>query len=81
MSDDVKTWYGPHACGVCGVTIVKAATEQGGAELEPPESLMRVFRRGSETGNVDLVYPQTWTPHVHHEGVIAVGDPTVIAPV
>lgn len=58
-------WYGPHACAVCGVEIVKAAREQGGQELEPPELLMRIYRRGAENGNPDLVYPMAWTTHVH----------------
>ena len=63
--ESVRTWYGPHACEVCGVTIIKAAREDGGAEFEPPERLMRVYRRGSESADVDLVYPMTWKPHVH----------------
>jgi hypothetical protein len=67
MSSEIN-WYGPHACSVCGVTIVKAAREQGGQELEPPERLMRVFHRGSEVGNPDLVYPSIWIPHVHRKG-------------
>lgn len=58
-------WYGPHACAVCGVTIVKAAREQGGAEFEAPARLMRAFQRGSEAGDPELVYPMTWKPHVH----------------
>lgn len=58
-------WYGPHACEVCGVVIVKAAIEQGGEELEPPNILMRVFRMGAESGNPDIVYPLAWKKHVH----------------
>jgi hypothetical protein len=57
-------WYGPHACQSCGVTIVKAAREQGGAEFEPPARLMQVYHRGSEAQQVDLVYPQVWAPHI-----------------
>lgn len=60
-------WYGPHACAVCGVIIVKMAIEQGGQELEPPEALLRVFHRGSESSNQELVYPMTWAPHTHRE--------------
>lgn len=83
------TWYGPHACAVCGVTIVKAAREQGGAEYEPPDQLMRVFARGAENGNPDLVYPMAWKPHVHrpHPGniveiqkVATWEEPSAIAP-
>lgn len=62
---DEIVWYGPFACDVCGVTIVKAANKQGGAELEAPERLMRVFHRGSEAGDVQVVYPMTWKSHVH----------------
>ncbi len=65
MADEQIVWYGPHACSVCGVVIVKAAAESGGEELEPPARLMRVYQRGSESGDVDLVYPATWKPHVH----------------
>ncbi len=65
LNVDATTWYGPHACAVCGVEIVKASREQGGAEFEPPERLMRVFQRGSESSNPDLVYPMVWKPHVH----------------
>ena len=65
MSENISTWYGPHGCRVCGVTIVKAAREDGGAEFEPPDRLMRAYRRGCEAFDVDLVYPMTWTPHVH----------------
>ncbi len=67
MSDETVVWYGPHACEVCGVTIVKAARESGGAEFEPPARLMRVFNRGAEAGDVDTVYPAVWMPHVHRE--------------
>lgn len=68
MADEKQeiVWYGPHACSVCGVTIVKAAAESGGEELEPPKRLMRAFHRGSESGDPDLVYPATWKPHVHN---------------
>lgn len=67
MVDEKKEviWYGPHSCSVCGVIIVKAAMESGGEELEPPARLLRVFNRGSESGDPDLVYPTTWKPHVH----------------
>jgi hypothetical protein len=58
-------WYGPHPCGVCGETIVKAALESGGAEFDVPEILMRVYDRGSEARNPGLVYPMVWKPHVH----------------
>lgn len=58
-------WYGPHQCAECGVMIVKAARESGAAEFEPPDVLMRVFLRGAESGNPEVVYPITWTPHVH----------------
>lgn len=60
-----NVWYGPHNCEVCGVTIVKASREQGGSEFEPPARLMRVYRRGSESDDVDVVYPMVWKPHVH----------------
>jgi hypothetical protein len=50
QSDDI-VYYGPHACGVCGVMIVKAAREQGGAEYDAPSG---------------PIYPNTrWRPHVH----------------
>lgn len=66
MAEENKSiWYGPHACSVCGVTIVKAAREDGGAEYEPPARLLEIYRRGAQNGDVDLVYPMTWTPHVH----------------
>ena len=68
MTDDVKTWYGPHACSVCGEMIIKAAVDEGGAELDVPERLMRIYQRGAESGNVDLVYPMVWRPHVHGTG-------------
>jgi hypothetical protein len=58
-------WYGPHGCSVCGVTIVKAAIESGGAEFEPPARLLRIFNRGAEAGDPEFVYPMEWTPHVH----------------
>lgn len=58
-------WYGPHACEVCGVTIVKAAREDGGAEFEPPGRLMAIFHRGALSHDPDVVYPMTWTPHRH----------------
>jgi hypothetical protein len=61
-------YYGPHACSVCGETIVKASAEHGGAEFDPPAALMRIYQRGAESGNVDIVYPQTWKPHVHGSG-------------
>lgn len=64
-------WYGPHACSDCGVLIIKAAHDQGGEELEPPARLLRVFHRGSEAGDPDLVYPHAWAPHVH----LAADDP------
>lgn len=60
-----SVWYGPHECAVCGITIVKQAVEAGGAEYEPPDALMRVYRRGAECGNVDVVYPAIWKAHVH----------------
>ena len=63
--EDVKVWYGPHACSVCGSTIVKAAREEGGMELDPPERLLRVYQRGAESGDVEVVYPAEWRPHVH----------------
>ena len=45
-------WYGPHACEVCGVVIVKAAREHGGAEFNYPVGL--------------TIYPNhAWAPHVH----------------
>lgn len=69
-------WYGPHPCEVCGVTIVKAAREAGGAELEPPNALMRVYQRGAESGNPDLVYPMAWTQHVHRAPANAPIAPT-----
>lgn len=66
MTDENNSvWYGPHECNVCGVTIVKAALEDGGAEFEPPERLIRVYRRGSEAFDVNLVYPMTWKAHEH----------------
>ena len=58
-------WYGPHDCAVCGVTIIKAAMGEGGAEFEPPAQLMKIFARGAESGNPDVVYPMKWRPHVH----------------
>lgn len=60
-----QIWYGPHACSVCGVMIVKASREDGGAEYEPPARLLRIYQRGSESGSPDLVYPMTWRPHEH----------------
>lgn len=65
LNDPTVTWYGPHACGVCGVTIVKAANERGGAEFEPPALLMQIYQRGSESNKPDLVYPMSWKPHQH----------------
>lgn len=62
---DVKTWYGPHDCSECGGTIVKAAIEDGGAAFDIPERLLKVYQRGAESGDVGVVYPTTWTPHVH----------------
>ena len=56
-------FYGPHECSVCGETIVKGAIEDGGQALNPPELLLRIYRRGSEAGNVDVTYPMTWAPH------------------
>lgn len=56
-------YYGPHACERCGRMIVKAAIEAGGQAFDPPPALLRVFRRGSEAGNVDVCYPATWRPH------------------
>lgn len=45
-------WYGPHACEVCGVSIIKAAREHGGAEFNYPVGL--------------TIYPNhAWAPHVH----------------
>jgi hypothetical protein len=69
-------WYGPHACQVCGATIIKAARENGGAELEPPDRLMRIFHRGSESSNPDVTYPMVWKPHVHADPAI-LGVPRV----
>ena len=57
-------YYGPHACEICGQTIVKQAREEGGASFDPPPLLMRIFYRGSEAGNPDVAYPMVWTPHV-----------------
>ena len=61
----IKTWYGPHACDECGAEIIKTSLEEGGHMFDVPARLMRVYHRGSEAGSVDVVYPQTWTPHVH----------------
>lgn len=58
-------WYGPHACSVCGETIVRAAQESGGQELDVPAHLLRVYQRGSEALNVDVAYPAVWRAHVH----------------
>lgn len=62
--DTHTIWYGPHACESCGVTIVKAAREHGGAALEPPARLMDAYQNGARSRDVDLVYPMTWTPHL-----------------
>jgi hypothetical protein len=37
LGDYESTFYGPHACAVCGVEIVKKAIEQGGEEYELAE--------------------------------------------
>ncbi len=58
-------WYGPRPCAVCGVEIVKAAKESGGMELEVPARLMRIYRMGTESNDIDVVYPMVWRPHVH----------------
>lgn len=72
-------WYGPHACAICGETIVKAARESGGAEFDPPKHLMRVFQRGSESCVPEIVYPAIWTPHVHNPDSHP-SDPSVAPP-
>lgn len=66
-TQDAIISYGPHACEVCGITIIKAAREQGGEELEPPARLMEIYVRGSMNSNPHVVYPMTWTPHMHRE--------------
>lgn len=65
LNDQTIVWYGPHHCAECGVTIVKASREQGGAEFEPPDRLMRIYYRGAESSDPSLLYPMTWAPHVH----------------
>lgn len=43
------TFYGPHECGDCGETVVRAAREDGGAAFDVPDG---------------QVYPNTvWQPH------------------
>jgi hypothetical protein len=43
-------YYGPHACSNCGMLIVKAASESGGAVFTAPDG---------------PVYPNTeWHPHI-----------------
>ena len=52
VATDQWTFYGPHPCEVCGVTIVKAARKHGGAEFYYPAE--------------GPIYPNTrWWPHVH----------------
>lgn len=66
MSDDT-IWYGPHACDLCGETVVRADLHGGGQRFDVPELLLHIYRRGSESGNVEITYPMTWQPHVCRE--------------
>lgn len=75
LNDPKVVWYGPHACEVCGATVIRAASEHGGERFDVPERLMRVYLRGSEAADPALVYPQQWVPHVHRENPI--GQPIV----
>lgn len=67
LTDPTVTWYGPHACAECGEIIIRANFEKGGAMFDPPERLLRIYQRGSESGTPDVVYPMVWRPHVHGE--------------
>lgn len=54
LLDPRIVWYGPHACGICGQLIIKAARAQGGAEYNAPSG---------------PVYPNTrYERHVHQQG-------------
>ena len=68
-------FYGPHACDECGAEIVRAELARGGQKYDIPAHLARVFHRGAESGNVDVVYPTVWAPHVCQPGR-RVGEPS-----